>query len=65
MKNKTLLALSIFSLLLCASANVHAQTTIGGSGCANSPEAPTDVLLLVGTVGMFYGSSMIAKLRRK
>ena len=35
------------------------------SGCSDSPEAPTDVLMLVGSVGMIYGSSVVAKLLRK
>jgi len=39
---------------------MHAQ-----SGCSDSPEAPTDMLMLVGSVGMIYGSSVVAKLLRK
>ena len=39
---------------------MHAQ-----SGCSDSPEAPTDVLMLVGSVGMMYGSLMATKLLRK
>jgi XrtJ-associated TM-motif-TM protein len=35
------------------------------SGCSDSPEAPTDVLMLVGSIGMIYGSSAVAKLLRK
>ena len=35
------------------------------SGCQDSPEAPTDVLMLVGSVGMMYGSSLAMKLLRK
>jgi XrtJ-associated TM-motif-TM protein len=40
--------------------SLHAQ-----SGCFDSPEAPTDVLLLVGSAGMFYGSSLLMKAFRK
>jgi XrtJ-associated TM-motif-TM protein len=39
---------------------MHAQ-----SGCSDSPEAPTDVLMLVGSIGMIYGSSVVAKLMCK
>lgn len=34
-------------------------------GCVDSLEAPTDVLMLVGFVGMIYGSSMVIKMLRK
>ena len=39
---------------------MHAQ-----GGCVDSPEAPTDVLMLVGTVGMMYGSSVVMKVLRR
>jgi XrtJ-associated TM-motif-TM protein len=39
---------------------MHAQ-----SGCSDSPEAPTDVLMLVGSIGMMFGSSMVMKAMRK
>ena len=39
---------------------LHAQ-----SGCSDSPEAPTDVLMLVGSLGMIFGSSVAMKLLRK
>jgi XrtJ-associated TM-motif-TM protein len=39
---------------------MHAQ-----GGCVDSPEAPTDVLMLVGSVGMMYGSSLVMKVLRK
>jgi XrtJ-associated TM-motif-TM protein len=39
---------------------MHAQ-----GGCVDSPEAPTDVLMLVGSIGMMYGSSVAIKLLRK
>jgi XrtJ-associated TM-motif-TM protein len=35
------------------------------SGCDDSPEAPTDILMLVGSIGMFYGSSVVMKLIRR
>jgi XrtJ-associated TM-motif-TM protein len=46
--------------LACGSASLFAQT-----GCFDSPEAPTDVLLVVGSAGMFYGSSFVMKALRK
>jgi len=49
-------------ILLGMSAVLRAQF----GGCDDSPEAPTDVLLLVGSIGMFYGSSLVMKaVRRK
>jgi XrtJ-associated TM-motif-TM protein len=33
-------------------------------GCVDSPEAPTDVLLLVGSIGMIFGSSVVIKALR-
>ena len=36
---------------LFVSASLHAQ-----SGCGDSPEAPTVVLMVIGSVGMFFGS---------
>jgi XrtJ-associated TM-motif-TM protein len=47
-------------MLVLGSASLYAQ-----SGCFDSPEAPTDVLLLVGSAGMFYGSSLVMKAFRK
>ena len=47
--------LSAISLLVSAT-SLHAQ-----SGCADSPEAPTILLMLVGFFGMFYGSSVLRK----
>jgi XrtJ-associated TM-motif-TM protein len=41
---------------LFVSISLRAQT-----GCVDSPEAPTNVLLLVGAVGMFYGSSVLMR----
>jgi XrtJ-associated TM-motif-TM protein len=48
--------LSALALLSCAT-SMHAQ-----SGCTDSPEAPTVLLVLVGFAGMFYGSSALRKL---
>jgi len=48
------------AMLLAVPAVLHAQ-----SGCSDSPEAPTDVLMLVGTLGMMYGSSVVMKISRK
>jgi XrtJ-associated TM-motif-TM protein len=45
--------------LLSAAISVHAQGTI--NGCTDSPEAPTALLMLVGSVGMFYGSSVLRR----
>ena len=39
---------------------MHAQ-----GGCVDSPEAPTDVLMLVGSIGMIYGSSVAMRVLRK
>ena len=47
-------------LLLLATTSLHAQ-----SGCVDSPEAPTDVLMLVGSAGMFCGSSVLMNLVRR
>jgi XrtJ-associated TM-motif-TM protein len=44
-------------VVLIGSLKLHAQ-----SGCDDSPEAPTDVLMLVGSVGMVYGSSLLRRL---
>ena len=46
--------------VLSSSALLHAQ-----GGCEDSPEAPTDILMLVGVVGMFYGSALVLKLIRR
>ncbi|MDR3750395.1 MAG: PExPT-CTERM protein [Terracidiphilus sp.] len=47
-------------VLLFAEISLHAQTGTGG-GCVDSPEAPTILLMLVGSAGMFYGSSVLRK----
>jgi XrtJ-associated TM-motif-TM protein len=47
-------------VLLISAASLHAQ-----GGCTDSPEAPTALLMLVGTVGMFYGSSVLRKMLRR
>ncbi len=35
------------------------------NGCVDSPEAATMVLMLVGTVGIYFGSALFLKLARK
>ena len=49
-----------FCILIFMPVLAHAQ-----GGCVDSPEAPTDVLMLVGSVGMMYGSSVAMKLLHK
>jgi XrtJ-associated TM-motif-TM protein len=44
----------------CAASSLYAQ-----SGCTDSPEAPTIVLLLVGVAGLFSGSSALKKVLRR
>jgi XrtJ-associated TM-motif-TM protein len=62
--NKTRFAiLTTLALLACAT-SLHGQTGSGG-GCTDSPEAPTALLMLVGTVGMFFGSSALRKVFRR
>jgi XrtJ-associated TM-motif-TM protein len=39
---------------------IHAQ-----GGCVDSPEASTDVLMLVGSIGMICGSSLAMKILRR
>jgi XrtJ-associated TM-motif-TM protein len=53
-------ALPTVLTLLAVPVVMHAQ-----GGCVDSPEAPTDVLMLVGTVGMIFGSSFTMKMVRK
>jgi XrtJ-associated TM-motif-TM protein len=53
----TLLAATMFLALPVV---MHAQ-----GGCVDSPEAPTDVLMLVGSIGMVYGSSVAMKILRR
>jgi len=53
-------SLFVVLMFLAIPVVMHAQ-----SGCSDSPEAPTDVLVLVGSIGMIYGSSMVTKLLRK
>jgi XrtJ-associated TM-motif-TM protein len=47
-------------VVLFFSLRAHAQ-----GGCVDSPEAPTDVLLLVGSTGMIFGSSVVMKALRR
>jgi XrtJ-associated TM-motif-TM protein len=51
--------LSAISFLAFAT-SLHAQ-----GGCVDSPEAPTVLLVLVGSLGMFYGSSALRKVLRR
>jgi len=56
------IVLTAVLVFLAVPAVMHAQ-----GGCVDSPEAPTDVLMLVGSIGMMYGSAVAMKLlgRRK
>lgn len=58
MSKKSIVSFSL--ALLCTTASLHAQR-----GCHRSPEAPTDVLLLVGSIGTIFGSSFVMKAIRK
>lgn len=60
MRNKFLLAAFTVSLFFGATGALHAV-----GGCNDSPEAPTEILMMVGAAGMFYGSSVLSKLVRK
>jgi XrtJ-associated TM-motif-TM protein len=46
--------------LLSATITLHAQ-----SGCLDSPEAPTALLLIVGSIGIFYGPYMLRRVLRR
>jgi XrtJ-associated TM-motif-TM protein len=49
--------LVLFSALLLSSVAVmHAQ-----GGCADSPEAPTDILMIVGATGLYFGNRLRGK----
>ena len=54
---RLLLALSILAGV--------ASPLVAQRGCFHSPEAPTDVLMLVGAAGMFVGSGPVLRLMRK
>lgn len=54
------LVLGAIVLFLAVPVIMHAQ-----GGCVDSPEAPTDVLMVVGSVGMMYGSSVVMKMIRR
>jgi XrtJ-associated TM-motif-TM protein len=53
---------AVFSAIapLFTAISVHAATG-SGVGCVDSPEAPTALLMFIGAVGMFYGSSVLRK----
>jgi XrtJ-associated TM-motif-TM protein len=57
---KTRYVILLALALLISTASLQAQ-----GGCTDSPEAPTALLMLVGTVGMFYGSSVLIKMLRR
>ena len=57
--NKFILALAVFALVLLVSLPLNAQT-----GCTDSPENPTAVLALVGSVGVLLSLAR-ARLRSK
>lgn len=54
------IGLIVILMFLAAPVVMHAQ-----GGCVDSPEAPTDVLMLIGSAGMIFGSSLAMKLARK
>jgi XrtJ-associated TM-motif-TM protein len=62
MNKSRFVLLSAFALLGFATL-LRPQGT--GGGCVDSPEAPTAILMLVGSAGMFYGSSALRKLLRR
>ena len=45
-------------VLLFAAISLHADTV---SGCVDSPEAPTVILMFIGVAGVTYGSSVLWK----
>lgn len=51
--------LSAFALLAFAT-SLHAQ-----NGCTDSPEAPTALLMLIGSAGMLYGPYLLRKVLRR
>lgn len=53
MKQRTYTLLAVLTFLLSA-ASLHAQ-----GGCFDSPEAPTAVLMLVGSLGVVQGSGLL------
>ncbi len=56
----------LFALaLLSAAISVHGQGTGTGGGCVDSPEAPTALLMLVGSVGLFCGPFVLRKVRSR
>jgi XrtJ-associated TM-motif-TM protein len=52
----------VFVAIACS---IACKSLYGQGGCLDSPEAPTDVLMGVGVVGMFYGSSIAMKVLRR
>jgi XrtJ-associated TM-motif-TM protein len=61
--NKTRFAIFSALAILIVSISLNAQGT--GGGCVDSPEAPTALLLLVGSAGIFYGPYLLRKVLRR
>jgi XrtJ-associated TM-motif-TM protein len=59
LKNIQRILFAIFAVMFF-SLHAHAQ-----GGCVDSPEAPTDLLVLVGSTGMIFGSSLVMKALRR
>jgi XrtJ-associated TM-motif-TM protein len=49
-----------FSILFSSVAVMHAQ-----GGCIDSPEAPTDILAMVGIAGMYFSSRLLGRVAAK
>jgi XrtJ-associated TM-motif-TM protein len=50
-----------YAVLLTIAAIFMSTSLYAQGGCVDSPEAPTVLLMLIGAVGMFYGSSVLRK----
>jgi XrtJ-associated TM-motif-TM protein len=55
--HRSVLRLVVTIAFFAAFKTLHAQ-----SGCNDSPEAPTEVLLAVGAAGLFFGPMLVRKL---
>ena len=53
------IALLTALMFLAAPLVMHAQ-----GGCVDSPEAPIEVLVMIGSAGMIFGSSLAMKIVR-
>jgi XrtJ-associated TM-motif-TM protein len=58
-RSKLISLTSVALVLLFHAVSLHAQ-----NGCTDSPEAPTDVLLAVGAIGLTRGSAIVSWFRR-